>query len=309
MKVTIIGAGHVGAMTTLRIVEEDLADVVLIDIVEGLPQGKALDTLQAGALTGHARGVTGTNTFDDTAGSDLIVMTAGVPRKPGMSRDDLLRTNAEIVGEAVTAARERSPNAIVLMVTNPLDVMCEHAYRLLGGDSRRIVGMAGVLDSTRFRAFIALELGVAPDCVHAMVLGGHGDTMVPLPRFSTVSGVPITELLDAETIHRLAERTRNGGAEIVNLMKTISAYAAPSAAIVEMVRSIVRNERRLLPVSARLSGQYGIADQYLGVPAMLGAQGVERIIELPLTDEELAALRTSAEAVREAVEGLPPRQA
>jgi len=233
-------------------------------------------------------------------------MTAGMARKPGMSRDDLLRTNAAIVGEAILGAKEHSPDAIVLMVTNPLDVMCEHAYRLVGGDPRRIVGMAGVLDSARFRAFIALELGVAVDCVHAMVLGGHGDTMVPLPRYSTVSGVPITDLLDGATIHRLAERTREGGAEIVNLMKTISAYAAPSAAVVEMVRSIVRNERRLLPVAARLSGEYGIRDQYLGVPAMLGAQGVERILELPLTEGELKALRASALAVREAVEALPP---
>ncbi|MBP7559092.1 MAG: malate dehydrogenase [Armatimonadetes bacterium] len=304
MKITVIGAGNVGATCAQRIAEGDLGDVVLVDIIEGLPQGKALDLLEAAPVMGHSRSVVGANGYDETTGSDVVVMTAGLARKPGMSRDDLQKMNAEIVEGAITEAHRRSPGAIFVMVTNPLDIMCEVAYRVVGGDPSRVFGMAGVLDSARFRAFIALELGVAMEDVQAMVLGGHGDTMVPLPRFSTVSGISIVHLLPAERIEALAQRTRDGGAEIVGLLKTGSAYYAPAAATFQMVEAVVRDKKRILPVAARLSGQYGIDGQYLGVPAKLGAGGIEEIIELPLTDGELAELRRSAEHVRAGVEAL-----
>jgi len=301
MKITVIGAGNVGATCAQRIAEGGLADVVLVDIVEGMPQGKALDMLQSGPIMGHSCSVTGTNGYDETVGSNVVVMTGGIARKPGMSRDDLLKVNAEIVHNAITEAHRASPGAVFLIVTNPLDVMCEAAYRVVGGCPARVLGMAGVLDSARFRTFIALELGVSPEDVQAMVLGGHGDTMVPLPRFSTVSGVPITCLLDEETIARLVQRTRDGGAEIVALLKTGSAYYAPAAAVYQMVDAIVSDKKRLLPAAARLTGQYGLSDQYLGVPALLGKGGVDKIVELPLTEDELAALHASAAHVRETV--------
>jgi malate dehydrogenase len=305
MKITVIGAGQVGATTALRIAEGDLGDVVLVDVVEGMPQGKALDLMQAAPIVGHSRGLIGTNGYDETEGSDIVVMTAGIPRKPGMSRDDLLRTNADIVATAVGEAHKRSPGAAFVLVTNPLDAMCEVAFRVIGGDPGRCFGMAGVLDSARFRCFIAMELGVAVEDVQAMVLGGHGDSMVPLPRYSTVSGVPIPHLMEPDAIARISDRTRNGGAEIVSLLKTGSAYYAPAAAVCQMVEAMVKDKKRLLPAAARLSGEYGISGQYLGVPALIGACGVERIIELPLEPDELEALRTSAGHVRELMGALP----
>ncbi|MBD3174133.1 MAG: malate dehydrogenase [Armatimonadia bacterium] len=304
MKITVIGAGNVGATCAQRIAEGDLADVVLVDIVEGLPQGKALDMVESAPVMGHSRSIIGTNGYDETEGSDIVVMTAGLARKPGMSRDDLLKKNAEIVQGAISEAHSKSPDAIFVMVTNPLDVMCEVAYRVVGGDSCKVFGMAGVLDSARFRSFIAMELDVAMEDVQAMVLGGHGDTMVPLPRFSTVSGVSIVHLLPEDRIEALVDRTRKGGAEIVGLLKTGSAYYAPAASTYQMVESIVKDKKRILPAAARLSGQYGLTDQYLGVPVKLGASGVENILELPLSDDELAELKKSAEHVRVNVEAL-----
>jgi malate dehydrogenase len=304
MKITVIGAGNVGATCAQRIAEGDLADVVLVDIVEGLPQGKALDMVESAPVMGHSRSIIGTNGYDETEGSDIVVMTAGLARKPGMSRDDLLKKNAEIVQGAISEAHSKSPDAIFVMVTNPLDVMCEVAYRVVGGDSSRVFGMAGVLDSARFRSFIAMELDVAMEDVQAMVLGGHGDTMVPLPRFSTVSGISIIHLLPEDRIEALVDRTRKGGAEIVGLLKTGSAYYAPAASTYQMVESIVNDKKRILPAAARLSGQYGLTDQYLGVPVKLGASGVEDILELPLSDDELAELKKSAEHVRVNVEAL-----
>jgi len=301
MKITVIGAGNVGATCAQRIAEGGLGDVVLVDIVEGMPQGKALDMLQSGPIMGHSQSLVGTNGYEETAGSDVVVMTAGIARKPGMSRDDLLKVNAEIVHDAITEAHKASPNAVLLMVTNPLDVMCEAAYRVVGGDSARVFGMAGVLDCARISTFVALELGISPEDVQAMVLGGHGDTMVPLPRFTTVSGVPITCLLEADVIDRLVQRTRDGGAEIVALLKTGSAYYAPAAAVYQMVDAIVNDKKRLLPAAARLTGEYGITGQYLGVPVLLGRGGVAKIVELPLTEDELAALHTSAGHVRDTV--------
>lgn len=307
MKITVLGAGNVGATVAQRIVEGDLGDVVLTDIVSGRARGKALDLMQAAPIMGHSRSVVGKDeSYRGTEGSDIVVVTAGVPRRPGMSRDELVRVNADIVGTAMAEIAPTSPEAVVIVVTNPLDVMCEVAYRAHGCNPAKCVGMAGILDSARFRAFIADELGVSPEDVQAMVLGGHGDSMVPLPRFSTVSGVPITELMDQETIDRLVKRTRYGGAEIVELLETGSAYYAPAAAVYQMVRAIALDQKRVLPCSARLSGQYGVSDQYLGVPVKLGAGGVEEIIELPLADEELAALRESAAHVRELVQVLFP---
>lgn len=303
MKVTVIGGGNVGATLAQRIAESDLADVVLVDVVEGMPQGKALDLAEAAPVVGHSRLLAGANCYEETAGSAVVVTTAGLARKPGMSRDDLLRTNAQIVGNAVASAHALSPDAVHILVTNPLDAMCEVAYRVVG-DARRCFGMAGVLDAARFRTFIARELGVSVRDVQAMVLGGHGDTMVPLPRFATVSGIPLPLLLPGETIDRLVERTRNGGAEIVALLKTGSAYYAPSASTFEMVRAVLCDEKRVLPVAARLSGEYGLSGQYLGVPVRLGRSGVEAIYELPLAEEELAELHRSAEAVRQLVEVL-----
>lgn len=298
-RVTIIGAGKVGSTLAQRIVEKNLADIVLLDVVEGMPQGLALDLMEARGISLHDRLVIGTTDYADTAGSDLVVITAGLARKPGMSRDDLMKTNAKIVVEAATGAIAYSPDAILIVVTNPLDVMTYLAQQATQLGRDRVMGMAGVLDSARFQAFIAMELGVSVLDVSTMVLGSHGDLMVPLPRYSTVSGVPITELMDAATIERLVARTRHGGAEIVELMHTGSAYFAPAASTCLMVESILLNQSRLLPVAAYLQGEYGLQDIFIGVPCRLGSRGIERVLELSLTDAELAALHASAEAVRQ----------
>ena len=303
-KVAVFGAGHVGATTAQRIVEKELADVVLLDIVEGLPQGKALDMAEAAPVEGYDARIVGTNHNSLIGGSDVVVITAGVARKPGMSRDDLLAINAKIVGGIADDVKKHAPDAIVVVVTNPLDVMTHLTLERTGFAAERVMGMAGVLDTARFRSFIAMELGVSVKDVQAMVLGGHGDSMVPLPRYATVGGVPITQLLPPERIAQLIDRTRKGGAEIVGLLKTGSAYYAPSASVVAMVASILRDERRLLPACVRLDGQYGLTDVFAGVPVILGEGGVEMIVELELTDDELAALHASAEHVKETIEKL-----
>jgi malate dehydrogenase len=304
-KVTVIGAGNVGATTAQRIAEAGLADVVLVDIVEGLPQGKGLDLAEAAPVVGHDARVLGTNDYDDTAGSDVIVVTSGLARQPGMSRDDLLAKNAGIVRSVVEQSASRSPDAILIVVTNPLDAMCHVAMAASGFPRERVIGMAGVLDSARFRTFIAQELGVSVEDTHAFVLGGHGDTMVPLPRYSTVAGIPITELLSPERVAALTERTANGGAEIVALLKTGSAFYAPAAASFEMVDAILRDRKRVLPCATYLEGEYGVDGLFVGVPVVLGASGMERVIEIRLSDEEAKAFRRSADAVRELVEKLP----
>lgn len=300
-KVTVVGAGFVGSTTAQRIVEKQLADVVLFDIVEGMPQGKALDMAEAAPLLGYDTTIVGTNDYETTQGSDVVVITAGLPRKPGMSRDDLLQKNAEIVGGVVDKIITHSPDSILVIVSNPLDAMTYLAWKRSGFDPHRVVGMAGVLDSTRYRTFIAMELGVSVRDVQAMVLGGHGDTMVPLPRYSTVSGVPMTELVSPEKIAAINERTVNGGAEIVQLLKTGSAYYATSAATLEMVQSILNDESRLLPCCAYCDGEYGLSNVYCGVPVKLDATGVEEVVELELTESELKKLHASAEAVRSLV--------
>jgi len=298
-KVTVIGAGNVGATAAQRLAEKELCDVVLVDIVEGVPQGKALDLAQAAPIEKHDAHLLGVNAYDATAGSHIVIITAGIPRKPGMSRDDLLSTNAGIVKKVTQEVASRSPQAILIIVSNPLDAMCHVAYEASGFPKQRVIGMAGVLDSARFRAFIAMELNVSVESTHAFVLGGHGDTMVPLPRYSTVAGIPITELMTPERIAALVQRTRNGGAEIVGLLKTASAFYAPSAAAVEMAESILKDKKKILPCAAYLEGEYGIRDLFIGVPVKLGAKGVEQVIEIKLTPEENAALQKSAAAVQE----------
>jgi malate dehydrogenase len=300
-KVTIVGSGNVGATLAQRLVDRELADVVMIDILEGIPQGKGLDMLEAGPVEGYDCSVIGTNDYKDTANSDIVVITAGIPRKPGMSRDDLLNTNSKIVGEVTRSTVSQSPNSIVIVVSNPLDAMCHVAYHESRLPKHRVFGMAGVLDSARFRTFIAMELKVSVENVTAFVLGGHGDTMVPLPRYSTVAGIPLPDLMTGEQIDRLVKRTRDGGAEIVGLLKTGSAYYAPSAAIAEMVEAILKDKKKILPCAAYLEGEYGIEGLYIGVPVKLGAKGIEQIIEIKLTAEEKAALEKSAAAVRELV--------
>jgi malate dehydrogenase len=304
-KVTVIGAGNVGATTAQRIAEAGLADVVLVDIVEGLPQGKGLDLAEAAPVVGHDAAIVGTNDYAATAGSDVIVVTSGLARKPGMSRDDLLLKNAEIVGGVVKAAAAQSPDAVLIVVTNPLDAMCHVALKASGFPRERVLGMAGVLDSARFRTFIALELGVSVKDVHAFVLGGHGDTMVPLSRYSTVAGVPITELLPAERVKALEDRTATGGAEIVQLLGTGSAFYAPAASTFEMVDAILRDRKRVLPCAVLLQGEFGVSDLFVGVPVVLGRGGLERVFEIQLTAEEQAAFRKSADAVQELVDKLP----
>ena len=298
-KVTVIGAGNVGATAAQRLAEKELCDVVLVDIIEGVPQGKTLDLAQAAPIEKHDAHLLGANTYDATAGSHIVIITAGIPRKPGMSRDDLLSTNAGIVKKVTQEIASRSPQAILIIVSNPLDAMCHVAYEASGFPKQRVIGMAGVLDSARFRAFIAMELNVSVESTHAFVLGGHGDTMVPLPRYSTVAGIPITELMTPERIAALVQRTRNGGAEIVGLLKTASAFYAPSAAAVEMAESILKDKKKILPCAAYLEGEYGIRDLFIGVPVKLGAKGVEQVIEIKLTPEENAALQKSAAAVQE----------
>ncbi len=303
-KVTIVGAGNVGATAAHWLAAKELADIVLVDVVDGVPQGKALDLLEAMPVERSDVSIVGANDYAKTANSDIVVITAGFPRKPGMSRDDLLRANAEIVGAATEQAVKLSPNCILIIVTNPLDAMCEVARRKSGFPRERILGMAGVLDSARFSTFIAAELGVSVENVHSFVLGGHGDQMVPLPRFSTVAGVPITELMDAAAIERLVKRTAGGGGEIVAFLKTGSAYYAPSRAIAEMVDAILKDKHKILPCAAYLQGEFGIRDLFVGVPCKLGAKGLEGIFEVKLSAEEERALRKSAEAVRELVGAL-----
>ncbi len=303
-KVTVVGAGNVGATAAQYIVERELADVVVTDVVDGLPQGKALDLLEAGPVHGYDCRLVGANDYEPTAGSDVLVVTAGLARKPGMSRDDLLQKNAEIVGAVVTELVRRSPEAILIVVTNPLDAMAQLAYRRSGFPKHRVLGMAGVLDSARFRTFIARELDVSVENVSAFVLGGHGDTMVPLPRYSTVAGIPITELLPQARIDALVQRTANGGAEIVNLLKTGSAYYAPAASVVEMVEAILKDKRKILPCAAYLEGEYGVKGLFVGVPVKLGRRGIEQILQITLTAEESAALQRSAAAVKELTDKL-----
>jgi malate dehydrogenase len=305
MKITIIGAGNVGATTAQRIIDIELAnELVLVDIVEGIPQGKGLDMYESTPITGVDVKVIGTNGYEETANSDIVIITAGVARKPGMSREDLLNTNFGIVKEATLKSIEKSPNAIIIVVTNPLDVMAYTAWRVSGFERHRVIGMAGVLDTARFRTFIAMELNVSVEDVYAFVLGGHGDDMVPLVRYTTVAGIPISELLPKEKIDQLVKRTREGGAEIVSYLKTGSAYYAPSAAIVEMVESIVKGKKRILPCSVLLQGEYGLKDVFVGVPVKLGKKGVEEIIELKLTDEEKQALYASASRVKSIIDSL-----
>jgi malate dehydrogenase len=294
-----VGAGNVGATAAHWIAAKELADVTLIDVVEGVPQGKALDLLEAMPIEKRDVHVTGSNDYAATANSDIVVITAGLPRKPGMSRDDLLHTNFKIMSDVVQKVVAQSPESILIIVSNPLDAMAQAAYRQAGFNRERVIGMAGVLDSARFRTFIAEELDVSVENVTAFVLGGHGDTMVPLARYSTVAGIPITELISAERIEVLVQRTRDGGAEIVKYLKTGSAYYAPSAAAVEMVEAILKDKKKILPCAAFLQGEYGIDGFYIGVPCKLGAAGLEKIIEIKLTPEEDAALRKSAEAVKE----------
>jgi len=303
-KITVIGAGNVGATTAQRLAEKQIGDVALIDIADGLPQGKALDLAEAAPIEKHDAAVNGSNDYEISKDSDIVIITAGIPRKPGMSRDDLISTNAKIIREVTTQAVKFSPDAIIIIVSNPLDAMCHVALDASGFPKNRVIGMAGVLDSARFRTFIARELDVSVENTHAFVLGGHGDTMVPLPRYSTVAGIPITELMDQETINALIDRTRNGGAEIVGLLKTGSAFYAPASAAVEMAESILKNTKKILPCAVLLEGEYDINGLFIGVPVKLGTNGIEEIIEIKLTPEEQKALNTSAEAVQELVEAL-----
>ena len=304
-KLTVIGAGNVGATVAMRVAEKELADVVVVDVLEGVPAGKALDLAEAAPIERHDAHITGvTNDYSAAQGSDIVVITAGIPRKPGMSRDDLLSTNAGIMKSVVSEIATVAPNAILIVVTNPLDAMCHVALDTSGFDKTKVIGMAGVLDSARFRTFIAMELNVSVDNTHAFVLGAHGDTMVPLPRYSTVAGIPITELLSAERIEALVERTRKGGGEIVSLLKTGSAYYAPASAAVEMAEAILKDKKKILPCVTYLQGEYGIQNLFIGVPVKLGSAGVEEIIEITLTPEEREALHKSAQAVQELVDDL-----
>ncbi len=298
-KITVVGAGHVGGTLTQRLAETNCYDLVLVDVVEGLPQGKALDLVQAGPVCGYDSTVIGTNGYEETEGSSVVVITSGVPRKPGMSRDELLATNTNIVGGVVREVAARSPDAILILVTNPLDVMVHVAQYVSGFPKTRVLGMAGVLDSARLRAFISMELDVSAADVQAMVLGGHGDSMVPLPRYTTVAGRPLTECLPKERVEALVQRTRGGGAEIVGLLKTGSAFYAPSASAAEMVEAVLKDQKRILPCAVRCEGEYGLRDVVVGVPVKLGRVGVEEIIEYDLTREEQAALAASAESVKD----------
>jgi len=307
-KVTVVGAGNVGANCALRIADQELADVVLVDVVEGVPQGKGLDLLESGPVQGYDVTVVGANDYELTANSDIVILTAGFPRKPGMSRDDLLLANYEVVRTATAQAAKYSPNCILIVVTNPLDAMAQAAYQVSRFSKNRVVGMAGVLDSARFRTFVAAELKVSVENVTGVVMGGHGDTMVPLVRLSSVAGIPLTELMDQATIDRIVDRTRNGGAEIVKYLKTGSAYYAPSAAAVEMAASILKDKKKVLPCAAYLEGEYGIHGLFVGVPVKLGALGIEQIYQIKLTDAEHAMLKKSAAAVAELVEVMKSKQ-
>jgi malate dehydrogenase len=304
-KVTVVGGGFVGSTTAQRIVDSGLADVVLTDIIEGVPAGKALDMLESTLVTRSDSTVTGISTgggdYKETANSDIVVVTAGFPRKPGMSRDDLLRANYDVVKGVIEAIVKLSPNTILIIVTNPLDAMAQAAYKISGFSKNRVIGMAGVLDSARMSTFVAQELGVSVENVHSFVLGGHGDDMTPLPRYSTVAGIPLPDLLSKERIAAIVERTRKGGAEIVNLLKTGSAYYAPSAAVFEMVEAILKDKKKILPCAVYLEGEYGINGLFVGVPVKLGARGAEQIIQIKLTPEENTELQKSAASVRELV--------
>jgi malate dehydrogenase len=301
-KVTIVGSGNVGATAAQRIADKELADIVLIDIIEGIPQGKGLDLLQAGPIEGYDCRIIGTNDYRETEDSDIVIITAGLPRKPGMSRDDLLMKNYQIVKGVTEQVVTFSPHSILIVVSNPLDAMVQTAFKISGFPKSRVIGMAGILDSARFRTFIAAELNASVENIHAFVLGGHGDTMVPLPRYSTVAGIPITELLPKERINALVKRTRDGGAEIVSLLKAGSAYYAPSAATVEMVEAILRDKKKILPCAAYLEGEYGINGLFMGVPVKLGKNGIEEIVQIKLMPDEEAALQKSASAVKELVD-------
>ena len=307
-KVTVVGAGNVGANCALRIVEKELADVVLVDVVEGVPQGKGLDLYQSGPVQGYDCVITGANDYEPTANSDLVIITAGFPRKPGMSRDDLLLANYDVVRTATEQVAKYSPNSIIIVVTNPLDAMAQAAFWVSKVSTTRGVGLAGVLDSARFRTFIAAELKVSVENVTGVVMGGHGDTMVPLVRLSNVSGIPLTELMSQATIDAIVERTRNGGAEIVKYLKTGSAYYAPSAAAVEMAESILRDKKKVLPCAAYLEGEYDINGLFVGVPVKLGARGIEQIYQVKLMPEEQALLKKSASAVQELVDVMKKKQ-
>jgi malate dehydrogenase len=299
-----VGAGHVGATTAQRIAERDYADVVMVDIVEGMPQGKALDLNQAGPVVGYEPNLTGTNTYDATSGSDIVVITSGLPRKPGMSRDDLLAANKEIVGSVTKEVAQRSPDSIIICVTNPLDAMCHVTLDVSGFPRQRVMGMAGILDSARFRTFLAWELGVSARDVTGFVLGGHGDTMVPVTSYTNVAGVPVTQKIDSTRLEEIVQRARDGGAEVVKLLKSGSAYYAPAAAVAEMVDSIVLDQKRILPCAAYCEGEFGIEGLFVGVPVKLGEGGVEEIVEIELSDQELKDLQKSAGAVRELVDAM-----
>jgi malate dehydrogenase len=301
-KVTVVGSGNVGATVAHRLADKQLADVVMIDIIEGVPQGKALDLLEAGSVEGYDLKVRGTNDYADTSNSDLVVVTAGFPRKPGMSRDDLLKANYDVVKGTVEQVVKYSPDSFLIMVTNPLDAMAQTAFKVSGFSKNRVMGMAGVLDTARYRTFIAEALNVSVRDVQGFVLGGHGDTMVPVPRYTTVAGIPVIELMPKEQLDKIITRTRNGGAEIVNYLKTGSAYYAPSAAVVEMIDAIFNDRKKILPCAAYLEGEYGIKGLFVGVPVKLGAKGIEQIIEIKLTPEEQASLEKSAAAVKELVD-------
>lgn len=300
-KVTVVGAGNVGATTAQRVADAEIADVVMIDILEGVPQGKGLDMMEACPVSGSDVNVIGTNDYKDTAGSDIVVITAGLPRQAGMSRDDLLKKNYDIVKAVTAQAVKHSPDAILIVVSNPLDAMVQTAYKVSGFPKERVMGMAGVLDSARMRTFIAMELKVSVDNIHAFVLGGHGDDMVPLPRYSTVAGIPLPDLLAEDKIEAIVNRTRKGGGEIVSYLKTGSAYYAPSASILEMVDAILKDKKKILPTAAYLEGEYGINGLFMGVPCKLGSKGIEEIIEIHLTNDERAALQKSAASVQELV--------
>ncbi len=303
-KVTVVGGGNVGATAAQRIAERDYADVVLVDVVEGMPQGKALDLAQSGPVLGYDSAVTGANSYETTANSDIVVITAGIARRPGMTRDDLLRTNMGIMGSVVSEVVASSPDSILLIVSNPLDAMVYHAHKLSGFPKERVVGMAGVLDTARMRTFIAQELNVSVEDVQAYVLGGHGDTMVPLVRYTTVGGIPLENWLPQDRVEAIVQRTRDGGGEIVSLLKTGSAFYAPSAAVLQMVDSILLDKRRIVPAAAYLDGEYGVNGVFIGVPVILGENGVEKVIELELTDEEQTGFQKSVEAVNELVEAM-----
>jgi malate dehydrogenase len=308
-KVSIVGSGNVGASCAVRLADRGLADIVMVDVLEGIPQGKALDILQASPIGAVDVTVVGANDYGPTADSDILVFTAGFPRKPGMSRDDLLWANYDIVQNTVEQAARLSPNSVLIMVANPLDAMCHVAHRVSGFPKHRIMGMAGILDTARFRTFIARELDVSVQDVTTLVLGGHGDTMVPLVRYTSVAGIPLADLMDFETIQRLVKRTRDGGAEIVKLLKTGSAYYAPAAAVVEMVEAILQDKKKIRPCSAYLEGEYDISGLFVGVPVKLGANGIEQIFEVRLTEDERAALHKSAAAVKELVDVMKPKLA